>query len=257
MKGFKTLPIIIAIVSIFYTGCKPSDCSEMVRLDANRPNRIEPPVCIVLCDFSASLDTESVNQVKAGALKIFDRYYGRKKLQFYPINRGSEPPMFETDGFVFDSTSAPSQQVQVKRCYGYLKPECRHQLGLVLDHQSQTRPRETYIIQSLESAVKSIGIVDKKSNDYHSIFILSDMLEYGSSDFGSLNIESKPVEEGIDKLSQSKTANFPLVNSNTEIRVGLFSQSVNHPELLTTFWSQVFYRLGYRKPVALNNELGL
>ncbi len=217
------------------------------------------PTYIVLCDFSASMDTNSVKYVRASALAIFRAYYESAVIKFYPITQASIKPVFESETIsVYDSVAAKPDYSSFRRCLETLAAADETALDQVLKRESGVQPRETYIIQSLENAIAVINTLDPRRENKNKIFILSDMLEYGTSGFGRINLEDGSCSEDESTLNRARPSPPVRIDANIEIKVAYYTSGKHAGfECIADFWKLAFRKLGYSKEVTFSSELAL
>ena len=249
------------------SGCieyKPPNNQSQIKCDAimKRAMRYEDishpgPVYIVLCDFTASMDPGSIAYVKESAQTIFDKYYGKATIKFYPVTKASIRPMYENVSTKIDSERISQVDFHnYERCLYSSKEAIAKGLTVTLDSVSAAHPHETYIIQSVENAIHVINAHDPKHTAKNRIFILSDMLEYQGACASDINLEDGEYQRDLRLLDTAYGISNPSIDNYIDINIAYYSNGkLIKLRQLTTFWNIVFKKLGYSTPIELRSEL--
>ena len=266
--------VLLFIFLILLSACKECKDDKKARIDRSVSDcnknfenlkkrgalKTEGGNCIVLCDFSSSMDSASVRFVKDRANAIFENFYSKYTLQFYPVTNASAIPFYSSDEIaIVDSniTTRPQHQLFTS-CLDLKMADQKRELQIALENAFKSRPRATYIIQSLENARDVIHIRDPEHKKGNLIFLLSDMKEFGSSSLGTFNLEISDYDKEIQKIQVvlgQTLSKAPF--SGIEIRVGFYSLQPKDRAKLFQFWNLVGKKLSYPKPLQLSSEIDL
>lgn len=245
-------------ISCGYLDPAPPLCSTlregMVQNQTMIPNSTR---CIVICDFSSSMDTASVGFVKRTALDIFDKFYNRASIEYYPVANSSMLPMFEVPAFSAKDTLVDPINIQdFNTCVDSNKPALRNQLLQALGEASKSRQQATFLISSIEHAVNEILVADRLQQKKNVIILLSDMKECAKSAMGDINLDNNNVKEAQAKIDLvAKRTDLPELKTNIEFRVGYYSKNPPDNQAMQRFWNTVLHKLNYTDSIVLSSNV--
>lgn len=248
--------------------CTPGDKRQSSELISSNECRVllqdiqnrsaEPagrPVYLVLCDLSMSMDSNSVEYVRQTALDIIAKTSGTAAIKFYNITKGSRKPFFTTEFFGFpDSDLRPSEDGDYSACKDVLLTADTGTFNKLFAQELKHRSSETYIIQSLQNAFDALRETATDSTSPSKIIVLSDMLESGTSGFGTVNFEKSRYKTDGTLQRIDTFENLPPVREDIEVHLVYYTDRDQNPELLPT-WRLIFKKLGYHREINISTEL--
>ncbi len=255
---------LLSIIIIMTPGCdddlsKKKGCVELIaEIKANADRSTDKPLYIIFCDYTSSMDKQSFDYVTKNARKIFDFYYNKAILKFYPITSRSQAAFFESDMVVITDSGKVEQSdgYNFEQCIASIKPQLADSLTIASKQFENGRPKESYIVQSIEDGIRLLDTYDPGHSQKNKIFLLSDMLESGISSFGKINLEDQSFSEDIQQVQQTDTASIlNRFTSNIELFIGFYSAKAKDKKVLSDFWRALFQKMGYSKKVNLNAEI--
>lgn len=257
------------IVSAYFTltACPTDPAIESQKLNCdsvvtamrkNADHSINKPVYIVLCDYTSSMDNEGTNYVTEKALGIFDAYYNKATIKFYPVSNQLRSALFTSEMTIITDSGNVEESafINYKHCLDILQPEQRTFLKDTLTAIAGGGSSASYILQSIENATAIINLYDPLQKNSNRIYILSDMLESGKSTFGYINLEDKSYSSDISKVENYN--NYPATqkfSSNINLYIGCNAKNINDMNSLNKFWNVVLNKMGYQNSVKLTSEI--
>lgn len=256
----------LATIGIIITSCncrtepKPTvNCSQildkLIRQGSIEPNSNR---CIVICDFSSSMDNASVEYVRQTALEVFDCFYGKYTIEYFPVTSASRRPIFQSVALSIKDSSKVSRSRfrQLENCIDSEKSMYRNKLSLTLDTECKNRQRATFLIQSIEHAIDEIRIIDGNQKKKNIVIILSDMRECGSSTMGLYDLDSGDIASYLTMLKTAPSRDdLKALERNIEFRIGYFSKNPPDDLQMAGFWNTMFRKLHYNKAVLFSSHV--
>lgn len=249
--------IYAAVLMLMVTACGNSTS----QISPVAPKETSPTVsyrsagiCYVFCDMSASQDATSKQIILQHAVEIFNKRCGFNLKYFDVSSAQYEPPFFEYVEKPIPDILSPSQRKALLAEASGKEDSLRRKLTDLCKRPSSYR---TCILQTVEKAVNSLEFeVEKDTNRYIRIIILSDMLEDCSYSFGRLNIDHGSFETAMKVLARMPTPKFTLSKyKNIQVWIIASSQQNLNTTSLFEFWTAAFKKYGYNLDHPISVEL--
>jgi hypothetical protein len=249
MKG---VHIYALLFFVLIAACKSTSTDRAVK-DNNTTSRVtgkyeasvNAPLCYVLCDFSASQDPASTEDMTTNAASIFDAIKEEYSVTCININTSQyERPFFQYSPPDSKDIETPKEKKKRKELVKQQQDSLTSRLNRL---KMAIRASNTCLIRALERVASDLAVdPDNKAKPVR-IIILSDMLEACANDFGRINLEKQPYKQAIAMLKKMKRPGFGFGGySNIDISVTASSRiSINDPGGLRNFWKEVFAKYGY------------
>jgi hypothetical protein len=217
------------------------------QIDALKKRSEQPPLCIVYCDFTNSVDSTSASLIIKNAEEIFNRLYDSYKLTFYIISKNDwSIPFFETD-LLLIKNPRPSERIQLNQLLKIEKPASLDSFQKVLNRVvSQKRIKPSCIVNAVENSIRVFDNYDKTGQLKLRLILLSDMIEYCKSSIGLIDLENKHYKEANKLVDDFKDTTYSFSKfKNLQIDIIVSSQKDNAASDQNKLWKKIFQKYGY------------
>lgn len=211
-------------------------------------------VCIVICDFSSSLDARARDLVKLNAQTIYKNLYKTHLILFYPISsNGYSAPIFKSSIYSNKNNSAQLVHKNISEVDSWNRAASDGFIDTLRQIERDPSYTSSCILTTIDCIKREANNLFQQGYDDIKIIYLSDMEEDCNSAYGKFRTSGSQFNELAKTLDENKINTPALCKAQCAITVS--STETLNANSFESFWRATFKKMGYNSDIYISSSL--